>query len=308
MYSLNEEERSRFSQAVSENRRGSDSASYAVGLFRSHTREGLGLCEDDVKLFDELFPESGNVILLVKPYATRASRAGFFFREDGVVHGESSYAEFPFRRSDLGGETGGDEEAHPATSASASDSGTISATGWTQADPGQSYAAESPATARSVMASEPTTGILGINQPPPPPSAGEPGPNPSRRGWIWLPLSFIFLLLGVFLGIQVSVSVGQKMPGVLRPGDPLALNLSAAPAGESVHLRWDRNSSVVRSAQRGRLIISDGGAEKTVALTPDQLQFGSVIYHRGSPEVQFRFEIEIRERVTLSEILTFRAP
>jgi FlaA1/EpsC-like NDP-sugar epimerase len=45
-----------------------------------------------------------------------------------------------------------------------------------------------------------------------------------------------------------------------------------------------------------------------VVLTSEQVRYGSVIYRRGSPLVQFRFEVDVRERVTVTEILDFRAP
>jgi hypothetical protein len=74
-----------------------------VGFFRSHTRDGLCLTEEDLAVFDRYFPNPAQVFLLVKPYAARASVGGFFFREDGRIRTEASYLEFPFRRRDLGG-------------------------------------------------------------------------------------------------------------------------------------------------------------------------------------------------------------
>lgn len=306
-YSLTEEERAKFAALVQGRGRVEGAANYAVGYFRSHTREGLGVSEDDVKIFDELFPEDGNVILIVKPYATRASRAGIFFRENGAVHRESCCEEFDLRPTEPAGEpepSGGSSEVS-CKLATLSD--TISCSEASRPEEGNSSASAPTIEGTPVMNTETTAGILGINQPTAP-GGGDQVTSPSRRGWIWLPLSFVFLLLGVFLGIQVSVSVGQKLPGALRAGDPLALGLNATSSGESVHLRWDRGSSVVKSGQGARLIIGDGGAEKTVMLTQDQLQFGSVIYHRGSPQVRFRLEVEVRDRVTLTETLDFRVP
>jgi protein TonB len=69
----------------------------AVGFYRSHTRKGLGLDADDFALFDSRFTEAHHIALLIRPNATKASMAGIFFREDGKVHGEASYLEFPFR-------------------------------------------------------------------------------------------------------------------------------------------------------------------------------------------------------------------
>jgi TonB family protein len=110
----------RFDQMVSEHRRGS---SYAltdrdkkalakkidwwirhgaskglrpVGFFRSHTRRGLYLDQDDFTLFQHYFPEPAAVFLLVRPMTGAGSVGGFFFWEEGDMHRESSYQEFPF--------------------------------------------------------------------------------------------------------------------------------------------------------------------------------------------------------------------
>lgn len=127
-----------------------------------------------------------------------------------------------------------------------------------------------------------------------------------RSGWVWIPLSFIFLLLGVVLGFQVALSVRSHVPSGFRQ-DPYALHLSISPAGDSLHVRWDRNSPAVQSATRGWLTIQDGGGQKTVDLDVTQLQNGSVIYRRASAEVRFRLEVLANGRVTVGESLDFRS-
>ncbi len=75
----------------------------AVGYFRSHTREGLALAVEDVELLDYFFPGPSTVALLVRPYATTASVAGFFVRENGTFPAATPL-EFPFRRRELSGQ------------------------------------------------------------------------------------------------------------------------------------------------------------------------------------------------------------
>jgi protein TonB len=72
-----------------------------VGLFRSHTRKALSLDADDIAIFNRLFPNMYQVALLAKPFATKATLGGIFFREEGSLRSESSYKEFPFRKSEL---------------------------------------------------------------------------------------------------------------------------------------------------------------------------------------------------------------
>jgi protein TonB len=71
----------------------------AVGFYRSHTRKGLSLDADDLALIESRFAGPHDVVLVVRPQATKASTAGIFIREDGNVNGEASCLEFPFRSS-----------------------------------------------------------------------------------------------------------------------------------------------------------------------------------------------------------------
>jgi TonB family protein len=72
-----------------------------VGFFRSNTRRDLMLDEEDLAVIEEFFADPDRVFLLVKPFAMKPSNGGFFFWEDGKIHSEASYLEFPFRRSEL---------------------------------------------------------------------------------------------------------------------------------------------------------------------------------------------------------------
>src|SRR3954470_10382036 len=78
-------------------------SAYAVGYFRSHTRDGFALATEDLDLLDRLFPGPSQVALLIKPYATKVSVGGFFVREHGEFP-ESTPLEFPLRRRELLGE------------------------------------------------------------------------------------------------------------------------------------------------------------------------------------------------------------
>lgn len=280
----------RFARAVGRWEWTPEKETYAVGMFRSHTRPGLGMIEQDFDLFQRHFPDPSAVLLLIKPFATRASSAGFFFREEGGIHGDASYLEFPFRRREL----------------SAVGEDLPGSAGFEQA-------------AQGIPSMATATSVLGIG-----PDKAEPMPSDElkfglpttkidessgkrlRSGWVWIPLSFIFLLLGVVLGFQVALSVRSHVPSGFRQ-DPYALNLSISPAGDSLHVRWDRNSPAVQAATRGWLTIQDGGGQKTVDLDVTQLQNGSVIYRRASAEVRFRLEVLANGRVSVGESLDFRS-
>ena len=72
-------------------------SAYAVGYFRSHTRDGFSLAPEDLELLDRFLPGPAHVALLIKPYATKVSVGGFFVREHGEFP-EATPLEFPFRR------------------------------------------------------------------------------------------------------------------------------------------------------------------------------------------------------------------
>src|SRR5258708_26424585 len=71
-------------------RRGLD----VVGYWRSHTRPGLHLDQDDYSAILTYFAYPSHVFLLVKPSAEGQSMGGFFFWEDGDIRRESPYEEF----------------------------------------------------------------------------------------------------------------------------------------------------------------------------------------------------------------------
>jgi TonB family protein len=98
LYRLSPADLERF-ERVLEQRAGSGMR--VAGFFRSHTRKGLSLDADDVAIFNKLFPNMYQVALLTRPFATKPTVGGVFIREETSLRTESSYKEFPFRKSEL---------------------------------------------------------------------------------------------------------------------------------------------------------------------------------------------------------------
>ncbi len=71
-YVLSEGDRKRIEKAL----RRTGGNHQAVGYFRSHTRPGLYLDEDDMAVIRSYFSNPKDVILLVRPHATRTSSGG----------------------------------------------------------------------------------------------------------------------------------------------------------------------------------------------------------------------------------------
>ncbi len=302
-----------------------DSEVYSVGYFRSNTREQMALGAEDVQLMDHFFPQPCQLVLLVQPYATKVSQAGFFLR-GGEGFPESTPLPFPFRRRELTGQSApprrslyertprqrapGGAEAEPAV-----------ATGMlTYQEPTGSVASaefvEAPAE------SVPDDGVLAGEQ------AGQQGSGRSdspyyedpdhaealhprtvsrRRGhtstvWVWIPLSTIFLLIGIAVGFWAALTVGPAMQQLSGP-EQFELGLSVSRTGDNLTVRWNREAPAVRSAQNGMLEIEEDGVTKVVNLQPEGLQIGTVIYQASAPSVRFRLVLYIDSRSTVAETL-----
>ena len=99
LYRLSEADVARFERAIEQRlARGHEIA----GFFRSQTRKGMSLSEDDLAFFEQRFGDPHQIVLLVRPFATKVSTGAIFFREGDAVNGEQSLLEFPFRSSELG--------------------------------------------------------------------------------------------------------------------------------------------------------------------------------------------------------------
>jgi hypothetical protein len=266
-YLFTEDDSAAFEQAFEHSKPDPSRSIYAVGYFRGHTRDGLSLAPEDVALLDQFFPGPAHLALLVKPFGTKVSMAGFFVREDGVFP-ETTPLEFPFGRRELTGEEPPPQpsllERRPRTD----DSG----------PPAPSSEAAYPG--RLLAESKP------------------------RGSWVWIPLSFIFLLLGAALGYQASVNMrGRSTAG--SPQD-YSLSLSVAKTGGNLTVRWDGQAAAVRAAQRGLLEIDDSGYTRSVQLDAAQLQNGSLIYRSSTRTVHFRLTVYPKARLSIVETLDWK--
>jgi TonB family protein len=117
LYRLGDSDIARFQQAFE--RYGKGATPKVIGYFRSHTRKGLSLDADDLAFFEPHFPDAQQIVLLVRPFATKVSTAGIFIRENGKINGEASYREFSFRASELTATRGGDKQESASASAPA---------------------------------------------------------------------------------------------------------------------------------------------------------------------------------------------
>ncbi len=275
-YLFTDADREKFEAACARWQPGDARPAYAVGFYRSHTREGMSLTPEDVELIDKHFPSPSNIVLLVKPFRAKLSMAGFFIRESGAFP-QKTPLEFPFRRSDLAG------EETPAATENGASTGT--------------HEALAPVTVPDPVL-YPIPAFASI------PAQKEPLERRKIRNALWIPLSFIFLLVGLALGLTLASARGI---GVARTGIPeVSLGLSVSQADDNLNVKWDRQSAAIRRAQRGTIEIEDGGEPVSRSLDGIELQNGSLIYRNSSNSVKFRLIVYPAARVSVTETAEWR--
>jgi len=261
-YLLTEDERALFDEVCQ--RRSTET----VGYYRSHTRDGLALQAEDLELLERHFPSPAQVALLVKPFGTKPSVAGFFVREDGAFQAATPL-EFPFRRWEM---TGEEPPRRPSLQESKPKK--------TELEPGQPH--------ERIFSAEPKE--------PPKEAPKEPRGSKSRTG-MWLVAAFVFLLLGVLLGYEASLITAPR-----RASD-FALSLAVERTGQNLTVHWNRDALAVRWASNGVLEIDEGGETKRVDLDRANLSGGSFVYRNASEKVRFRLVLNLDSGLSVAEEL-----
>lgn len=306
-YLLSADERETFERATAELGAGDSDGNYAVGYFRSHTRDGLALAPEDVELMDACFAGPSYVALLVRPFATKASTAGFFFREDGNFQ-ETTPLEFPFRRRELLGED--PPERRPlmdrksrgrnSETREGRDAHVLMRPG-REEESVERLASSSRGNGNNGAERDDAAGYAYATTLPKRTKLG---------GWMWFPLSFIFLLLGVALGFWAepgfSGMLGMAPRGASNGPPEFSLALAAKKSGDSLTVQWNGDSAAIRNADRGALEIHDAGYSKTVELDAAQLRGGKLAFQNASDMVSFRLTVYLNSRLSLSETLDWR--
>ncbi len=118
---------------------------------------------------------------------------------------------------------------------------------------------------------------------------------------MWIPLSFIFLLLGVALGALAELNLG---PGRASAGAAdYSLSMAVLKSGDTLSLRWNGDSPVIRRAERGVLEIHDGDYAKITDLDITQLRNGNIIFRNQTGTVSFRLTVFVNSNLSVSENL-----
>jgi hypothetical protein len=294
-YLLSENDGRAFAEAYERWKPVAEKQSYAVGYFRSNTRDQFVTAEEDRELMRKYFPNAPQVMLLIRPYASRTSIAGFVAYENGAL-GSGPANEFPFRRNEL-------EGGHPRASRRLTDVKRVADI--TLDRPARPRGPE--IVAKPEVPPIPTERKIYL-EPQPVSVVREPRNEtiseapPKKRRWAWLIACAVVLLIGSAAGFTSALMMMARSEAP-SAGDPYSLALTVSKVDDSLHLRWGQRVQAVQSAQRGALEISDGSYSKTVELDESQLHNGSVIYHNLTKQVRFRLIIYDRGGNALAETI-----
>ncbi len=281
---LSDEDGKAFDGVVQRTRSGADPLLRPVGYFRSNTREGVGLGPEDVALMAQHFPEPDSIALIIRPFASRVSQAGFYFKENDRFPAGLPVLEFPFRRRELDPDSPPPARAtrpadrHPLASAAGRAAGTQAAGLRATTGHGARRDAGTRWRRRPVSVRDQT----------------------KEPQWLGVgPAVVYFSVLGVLLGFQAALSLRPQLPA--GSNEPYNLSVMVTQNGGNLQIKWDRQSLAIRTAQKGLLTIEDGGYSKPVPLNASELQTGSVVYPPQSKQVRFRLDVSVSARDVVSE-------
>lgn len=83
------------------------------------------------------------------------------------------------------------------------------------------------------------------------------------------------------------------------------LALTAERHGSDLRLSWNSDSPVIAHASFGMLIIHGKDGRKDIALTPEQLRAGSIVYTPNSDQVEVELSVVAGEQVTKDSVIVF---
>ncbi len=264
-YVLSEPDRKRLEKVLKRGNGGKQ----AVGFYRSHTRLGLYLDQDDMAVIDTYFGNPNHVFLLVRPDATKPGAAGFFFREEGELHRQSPYLEFPFSSAEI-----------------------LKQIGTVPQD-----AAPLPAEVLPLASDAPPAPARPVPVP-----RFAPAAPPRLRQFKWKLAGGIAAGIVAFGALEYQVFDHSRRPAAVQAN--FAPALSIEPSSGYLRVCWNRNAPAVLKAERGVLSITDGGFRKDLDLDEHQLRTGAVVYAPRGNEVNFRLDL-LDRRTTVSESLRF---
>lgn len=274
-----------------------------VGWFHSHTRTGVFLSEDDLKIHNFYFTDPRQVALVLRPVPPEPTVCGFFFREaDGTIHSSESYREF-----ELGGQ--------PANYAPGRDGNVvpISAPPLSRPRPQEEepllQSPPAPAAERSPMGQDPESGngIVPLDEDAMRMwerlSQAEQHRKSGTKRFRWVPV-FVVATIMLALGGAYALRDRLNLQGWVSQPEPAAgqaLGLKIQRQGTDLILTWSRNAPDMLGATAGLLSVKDGQAQREIGLTAEQLRLASILISPQSDHVEVQLTVLLPNQRTSSE-------
>lgn len=290
-YVLSANDQQRFKEAIARWEPSPDRELRAVGYFRSHTRDGFALDDQDAELFREYFRDPLDVALLVKPFATRSATAGFFLQNNGHLTTEVTPQEFPFVSP---GKRRKEEAPAPETPQVPIETATP---------------AVPPAPAAPMVSPPPRKEAPFEYHRPMFPEQYRQEPS----GWIrrvsWMAFTMAVLAFGAVCGYEYGASRLQRpYTAGPTPSDFYSVGLQVTQSDAALLVKWNRDAAPIQAAMNGVLTVVEGENGKEVKLGFAELRNGIAMYPHVAPEVRFRLELFFKKDRSFVETVEFKVP
>jgi hypothetical protein len=242
-----------------------------IGYFRSQREGRLRLDARDLRTFDRLFYQDGNIGLLIRIPRRGHGEAALFYWHDGQPQPREFGFGFPFDETKLAG-------GHP---------------GWRFPDPLEpgEEAPPRPAFQRTPQAPAVTPGE-GI-----------------RWSRLWLTAALVVTAIVVMqvawnsrgIASANSAPAADAAPLATTSADQAPLGLKVNSQPHQLEIRWNRAASVVAGAVKGTMSISEAGVTEAVPFDPRELREGYVAYTPKTNDVSIRLEVTAADGAATTE-------
>ena len=297
-YVLSPGDLQRFKEVVAKWKPSLDRDLYAVGYFRSHTRDGFALDDRDAGVVREFFRDPLDVVLLVKPFATRAATGGFFLKDKGALVTASTPMEFKFETP----------AGSPPLEAAAAETPPPASVPKLTAPPPRPNAATPQPKPDVDSRFVPENDLFAAHVKP---------PSPWLPRLIWAAFGLALLAFGAAIGYEYAGRTLAKQSPMATPvaratglpnSDLYSVQLQTSRNGNSVMVKWNRDAAPIQAALHGVLTVTEGANSKEVKLGFAELRNGTAMYPAGNRETRFRLEIFFKDNRSFVESATYADP
>jgi TonB family protein len=238
-----------------------------VGFYRTQADESLRLSDHDFEIARAHFSAPGNVFLVIHPSKLADPKATFFFWDNGHIHRDFAFLEFPLNAPLLASrENRRSRNGHERKTA-------LQAV----AEPAQ----------------------IDMDRHAPRPS---PPPAARRRAMSVAVVAVIAVLLaaGILFWKFRPASTAKTTPPPAVAVPP-SLGLKFLHQGADLVVTWDREAAARYGVAAGLLSIREANREKEIGLNADQLRSANILLSPESDQVQIQLTLLLSDQKTLSE-------